>query len=231
MKRWRIPLAGGAVALLLAAGYFFALHQPRADEIAQVEADTEQLRSQQADLAREIAVLEGVEASEDQFRAAAQRLGEQIPAELAQPAILTQLQAAAAAAGAELVSVTFGPPVVPEGAPESGIAGRVLVEMAIDVIADGTFFGNTDLLRRVEIEMDRAVLVGSVALAEAETGLPQLTGTWAGRVYALLPVDHPLLRDPATPLEPPAPADPPPAEPAPDEPGAPGEAAAPEEAS
>lgn len=231
MKQWRIPIAGAVVALLLIVGYYFAFYQPRADEIAQVQADAELLRTQQAELTREIAALGTVREREDEFRTAAERLDELIPAELAQPSLLEQLRDAADAAGVELVSVTFGAPLVPEAGPETGIPGMVLVEMGVTIVADGSFSQSTALLREIELDVDRAVLVESVSLVEAEAGLPQLTGTWSGRTYALLPADHPLIRDPDAPPAETAPApESAPDEQAPDEP-APDEPAAPEEPS
>jgi hypothetical protein len=98
-----------------------------------------------------------------------------------------------------LVSVTFGDPEVPKGVPESHVPGTVLVAMPVTVIVEGPFLRVADLLRRVEIDLDRAVLVGTLALTEAEVGFPQLRGTWSGQAYALIAADDPLLVDPNAP--------------------------------
>lgn len=218
MRRLRVPIAGALVAVLIILAYVFGFHRPRSDAIASARADVEQLRAQQAVLQGEIAVLEEVADQEPELRAALGRLQQLIPSELAQPSMLTQLQGAAAEAGVELTSVTFGPPEPPEGGPAS-VPGTVLVQMAVTVAVDGRFAAVTELLRRIETEVNRAVLVGTVALTEAEAGFPEITGTWSGQAYALLPVDHPLLADPnappADPNAPPADANPAPAEPAP----------------
>ncbi len=185
-----------AAALVLIAVYFVGLRQPRSAEIAEVEADVEQLRAQQMPLQRDIKGLEQVAGREAQFKGALQLLERLIPSGLAQDALLVQLQGAAQGAGVELVSVAFGDAEVPKSAPESHLPGTVLVAMPVTVIVDGPFLGVTEVLRRIEVDVDRAVLVGSVALTEAEAGLPRLRGTWSGRAYALLAADDPLLADP-----------------------------------
>lgn len=199
MRRWRVPAAGMAAALVIVAVYFVGFRQPRTAEVAEVEADVEQLRAQQMPLQREIKGLEEVAGREAELKDALQLLERLIPSGLAQDTLLVELQGAAEGAGVELVSVTFGDPEVPKSAPESNVPGTVLVAMPVTVIVDGPFLGVTEVLRRVEVDIDRAVLVGSVALTEGEAGLPRLRGTWSGRAYALLPADDPLLVDPDAP--------------------------------
>jgi prepilin-type N-terminal cleavage/methylation domain-containing protein len=99
---------------------------------------------------------------------------------------------------------------------------ELLTVMAVSSVVVAFVTGTVELLRRVETEIDRAVLVGTVALTEAETGFPEISGTWSGQAYALLPVDHPLVADPDAP---PADAGAPPAE------AAPAESASPQEVS
>ena len=100
----------------------------------------------------------------------------------------------------KLGSITFGDSKIPEGAPASPVLGTVLTAMPLTVVVEGPFVNITDLLHRVEVDMDRAVLVGSLALTEAEVGFPLLTGTWSGQAYSLLRPDDPLLvgSEPAT---------------------------------
>ena len=196
MRRWRIPLVGAVLGLLAVVVYVVAFSQPRRDEMATITADVEQLRAQQALLARENQALEEVATRAGEIQGALGRLEELIPSGLAQDALLTQLEAAAGETGVKLISVTFEDPQVPEGAPASEIPGAVLVEMAMTAAVDGPFAGVTELLHRVEADAGRAVLVGAVALTEAEAGFPAVTGTWSGRAYALLAADDPLLVDP-----------------------------------
>lgn len=193
MRRWRVPLAGVLGAVVLTAIYVMAFHQPRGDQIADLRADAQRLRAQQVTLQRSIAALETVEAREPEFSGALQFLERLIPTGLAQPTLLVQLQAAAQSTGVELVSVTFGDPDVPKGTPPSAVAGTVLVAMPVTIVVDGPYAGITNMLRRIETDKSRAVLVREVALTEAQAGFPQLTGTWSGQAYALLPGDDPLL--------------------------------------
>ena len=188
-----MPAAGLLAALLLATTYFVGFHRPRSEKVNALDADASRLRAEQTALRLTITGLEKVAAQEPTFTAALQRLEKLIPAGLAQPTLLSQLQAAAREAGVELISVTFGDPSVPNGAPQSAVAGTVLVTMPLTVVMNGPYGGITDMLRRIETEKNRAVLVRAVAFTEADAGFPQLTGTWSGQAYALLPAEDPLL--------------------------------------
>ncbi|MDQ4069859.1 MAG: type 4a pilus biogenesis protein PilO [Actinomycetota bacterium] len=195
MRRWRVPAAGFVAGVLLVAVYIVGFHGPRSDEITALVADADQLRSQQEPLRREISGLEEVASRETEFTNALRLLERLIPSGLAQAALLLQLQTAADRAGVKLVSITFGDPQVPKSAPESPVGGTVLVAMPLTVVVEGPYVNITDLLRRVEVDLGRAVLVGELALTEAESRFPQLAATWSGQAYALLPADDPLVRD------------------------------------
>lgn len=201
MRRWRVFLAGAGLALLVVVGYVLGFHQPRQEEIARLAADTDQLRAQQAVLRQENMELEAVAAQADKFYVALARLEQLIPTGLAQDTVLEQLRAQAEGAGVALTSVTFGELLVPDGAPPSNVPGTVLVGMAVTVEAEGPYSGVTDLLRRVEVEAERALLIGTVAITEAEAGFPRVMSTWSGNAYALLPAGSPLapVADPAAP--------------------------------
>ena len=200
MKRWRVPAAGAVVALIMVAVYAVGFHGPRSSRIAELAAETEQLRAQQPPLQRSIDALEKVEAREPEFKTALQLLDKLIPPRLAQPALLVEMQSAARGAGVELVSVTFGDPKSPKDAPNSPVPGSVLVVMPLTVVVNGPYAGISDMLRRIEVEKERAVLVGAIALSEADGGFPMLTATWSGQAYALLPANDPLLVDPHAPI-------------------------------
>ena len=197
MRRWRVPAGGLLCGLLFVAVYVAGFHGPRSEEIADLVAETDHLRSQQEPLRREIRNLDEVASREGELRTALQLLERLIPSGLTQPALLAQLQAAADLAGVRLVSVTFGDPQIPRGAPQSPVADTVLVAMPVTVVIEGPYVNITDLLHRVEVDLDRAVLVGELALTEAESRFPQLAGTWSGQAYALLRADDPLLPDAA----------------------------------
>lgn len=193
MRRWRVPAAGLVVALVMAALYFGTFHGARKATIAELDESAALLRSQQETLRRDIKGLEEVQAREPQLTTALRALEGFIPSGLTQPALLLQLQTAADGAGVKLTSLTFGEPELPKGAPPSPLTGTVLVAMPLTVVVEGTFVNITELMRRVEVSLDRAVLVGELALTEAEARHPQLTGTWSGQAYALLRSDDPLV--------------------------------------
>lgn len=197
MRRWRVPVGGAVAAIVLVVIDFIGFHQPRSRETAVLHGDIQRLRSEQAMLERNIAALEKVKAREPELRTALQLLDTLIPPHLAQPALLAQIQAAAQGAGVELISVTFGDPTVPKEAPPSAIPDTVLVSMPLTVVVRGQYAGITNLLRRIETERNRAVLVRSVAVTESDAGFPQLTGTWSGEAYALLAAANPVLVDPS----------------------------------
>ena len=199
MKQWRVPIAGGLAALLLLAAYVVVFHQPRSGRIGELIADKERLRAEQAPLRRTVEALEQVAAREPEFKAAIEHLDRLIPPTLAQPELLAQVQAAAQGAGVDLLSVAFGEPNSPKDAPPTNLPGTVLVVMPVTVIMEGPFAGITDMLRRIQVTKGRAILVGTVAVTEAEDGFPDLTGTWSGQAYSLLPAADPLLVDPNAP--------------------------------
>lgn len=209
MRRWRVPLAGGAAGLLLLGAYFIGFHRPRSAEIERLNAESDQLLSERVPLQREVKGLEEVADRKAEFDTALQVLERLIPAGLAQPTLLAQLQAAADAAGVRLVSVSFAEPAAPEGAPASSVPGTVLVAMPLTAIVEGPYAAVSEMLRRVEDDVERAVLVGTVALTEAaDPGFPQLTATWSGQAYALLAPDDPLLAKAGSQAEPAEPAPP-----------------------
>ena len=199
MRRYRVPAAGALAVIVVLAIYVVGLHQPRSSQIAALETEANQLRAQQAPLQRSIDALEKVEAREPEFRTALLLLEQLIPTHLAQPRLLVEMQSAAQAAGVILVSVTFSDPEVPKGAPQSHVPGTVVVAMPLSVVVNGSYTGIIDMLRRIEVSKDRAILIGAVSLTEADSGFPQLTGTWSAQAFALLPADDPLLVDPNAP--------------------------------
>lgn len=198
MKRWRIPSAGAAAALLLMITYGVGFHSPRSDGIADLRAQTKGLRAQQLTLQKNIEALEKVAAHEVEFNAARRLLDNLIPPGLSQPSLLAQIQRAAQAAGVQLVGVTFSGLAVPQGAPESTVAGTVLVAMPLTIVVTGPYAGITNMLRQMETAKQRAMLVREVSLTEADAGFPMLTGTWSGQAYGLIPTGDPLLLDSTT---------------------------------
>jgi Tfp pilus assembly protein PilO len=190
--RARMPLiVGFLVALLVTVAFFFLLWQPRSEEQAELEDEIATLQARQVQLNNEIRQLEEVQANELQIRAALARLEEFIPTGTAQPTVIRQFQLSADAAGVEITSVTFGAPVVVDQAPPTGDPTLGLASIPVTMVTEGGYFQQVDLFRRLEVDVTRAVLVNSVAMSAGGDGFPVLATTWAGRLYALVPVDAP----------------------------------------
>lgn len=188
MTAARVPLLAALVAVLLAALAWFLLYEPRRSERAELEADAAELVREQQSLRLEIARLEEIEENEPEVRAALERHGEFIPLGVAQPSALRQLQRTADAAGVEITSTSFSDPVPVEEAPSTGVPGTALVSASLTMGLEGGFFQAADFLRRVEVDMPRAVLVQSVLMEESDDGFPDLAVTWSGELFAIAAV-------------------------------------------
>lgn len=194
MRRYRVPLAAAGVGVLVLLGFWFFVYQPRVDTLDTVDAEAEQLTAQQQTVRRHIARLEAIAAEEERVRADLRTAGELIPEDAQQPALLVQLQEAADAADVHLDGVTLGEPSPVEGAPAPDEPGMVLAELPVTLTLAGDYFDLIALLRRVETDVPRAVLVDNVHLTEGEGGFPALSGVASGRAYSLVSSDDP---DPA----------------------------------
>ncbi len=188
--RTKSPLIALLVAVVLTAGYWFLLYSPKADEQAALEAETAQLEQEASSLRSQIAQLEEVKANRLEVRAALTRLEEYIPqGEVGQPAALRQFQLAADAAGTEITSLTFGEPEPIVDAPDTGNPKTALAGVAVSMVVEGGYFQLVDLMRRIEVDMPRALLVDGITVAEeAELGFPALSTTWTGSMFAVVPV-------------------------------------------
>ncbi|MDQ3973136.1 MAG: type 4a pilus biogenesis protein PilO [Actinomycetota bacterium] len=186
--RYRGPLVGVLVGVLLTAAYWFLLYQPRADEQAALQSETAELSAQQQQLRNEITALEEVQANEVEIRQALARLEAYIPSGLAQPSAIREFQQSADAAGVEITSVTFTEPEVVEEAPETGEENTALVAIPVTMVVEGGYFQAVDFFRRLEVQGLRAVLVDSVAIAEGEDEFPSLATTWSGQLFAVVAV-------------------------------------------
>ncbi|MGI8872801.1 MAG: type 4a pilus biogenesis protein PilO [Egibacteraceae bacterium] len=202
----RSPLLGLLACLLIGALFYFLAFQPRAAEQEAVEAETAQLQTQAQTLRNDIARLEDIKSNQVAIRTQLTRLEQLIPAGTAQPAVVRELQLAADAAGVEIDAITFAPPVPLEEAPPTGDEGTVLASVPITVVVRGGYYQAVDLFRRLEVDTERALLVRGFQMVEGEDAFPELSMTWLGDLFTVVPV--------CTPPPPPAP------EPAPGEDGA-----------
>ena len=192
--RSRPVLIGVLVALVLALAFYFFLYKPASEEQARVEAETLTLQDQQLTLEAQIKDLRAIERNQVEINASKARLEEFIPNGPAQPSAIRQFQAAADAAGTDIASVTFGDPTVPDPATgatpaDTGDPNTTLVNIPVTMAVDGGYFQIVDFLRRLEVDVPRAVLLETVSIVEEDRAkFPTLTATWTGQMFAVLPV-------------------------------------------
>lgn len=185
--RNRAPLFGVLAALLLGIAFYFLAYQPRNEDLEAVRAETAELESQRSTLTNEIRRLREIESREVEFRAALARLEEYIPTGIAQSSLIHHLQLSADQSGVTVDTVTFGAPEPAEEAPPTGTPETVLGSIPVSVTVEGGYFQMVDFLRRVEVDVPRAVLIETLSVVEGEDKFPQLSTTWNGQLFAIIP--------------------------------------------
>ena len=194
MKKYRVPLAAGGIALLLAVAFYFLAYSPRSDEQAQLETETAELQQRDSQLRAQIAQLEDIKANEGEIRRLLARARQLIPGLHAQPPLLGQLQRAADDAGVQVNQLALEDPTLvldPAGQPpDTGTPGTALAAIPVTMTVEGGYFQIVDLFRRLESDAERAILVQTLEAAEGDDGFPDLTMTWGGRLFAVLPVEE-----------------------------------------
>lgn len=184
----RVPLIVVACAVLLTIAFWYLLYQPQRVEQARYVDESAQLEGQRSQLQAEIAGLRDIEENDEDHRSRLMRLVEFIPEDPAQPSALRELQRASDESGVEIAELTFADPAAVPGAPETGDAETTLARIALQMTVEGGYFQVVDLLRRIEVDMARAVKIDTVAIAESVEEFPRLSVTWTGHVFAVLPI-------------------------------------------
>lgn len=185
----RAPLLAAVAAILLTAAWWYFLYQPKRVEQADLIEQTAQLEDERGQLQSQIAVLREVEENEADYRSMLVRLREYIPDDPGQPEALEALQQAADASGVEIAQMTFEDPELVEEAPEANEELTALARIPMQMTVSGGYFQVVDLLRRIEVDLARAVKVSTVTMAEeTEQSFPDLTVTAAGHIFSVLPV-------------------------------------------
>ena len=192
---YRAPLLGLLAILVLGVAFWFLAYQPLLEEQEEYEAETAQLQTQASGLRAEIAELRRVEENQLEIQAELALLEEYIPTGVAQPTALREFQMAADAAGVEIENLSFGLPVAVEDGPDTGDPETTLAEIAVTMSVEGGYFQLVDLLRRLEVDVPRAMLVETVTVSESSDGFPTLLTSWSGRTFAV--VDIAATADPA----------------------------------
>ena len=185
----RAPLIAIVVAVLLTVAFWYLLYQPRRMEHGRYIEQAAQLDTERSQLQAKIVTLREIKAHEESYRSRLVRLREYIPDRPAQPETLEALQEAADSSGVEIKQMTFGEPELVEDAPETNEELTALGRIPTQMMVTGGYFQIVDLIRRVEVDMARAVKVDTLTVAEeADELFPTLSVTWTGKVFAVLPV-------------------------------------------
>jgi Tfp pilus assembly protein PilO len=212
----RAPLLVAVAAVLLTAAMWFLLVAPQREEQARLRDEIAAIVARQNAQRLQIARLEEIKANELDVRADIARMEQYIPDGAAQPSAIRQLQLVADASGVEISSVTFSEPVAVAGAPAPPVSGTVLASVPVSMVVEGGYFQVADFLRRMEVEIPRAVLVDSITITEAQqpARFPTLSVTMMTRMFTVVPAVAVAPAPGSPPGPPPAspqPASPPPA--------------------
>lgn len=189
MTRIWLSVLGAAVVLTIA--WWFLFYGPARSQQEALQNETATLVTQQGQLRTQIAQLRDIREQEVQIQADLARLEQYIPVNPSQASLVRQVQLAADASGLTVESLTFADPVVVEGAPPPAQPGLVLGRIDTEIQLEGGYFQAADFLRRLEVEVARAMLVQQIGLEESEEGFPRLTSSIRGSIFALIvpPVD------------------------------------------
>ena len=169
------------VALLLAVGFYFLLFQPGQEELADVETQIEDVEAQQGVTQIRIAELEAVRAEAASIEAAIAAAASLVPSDAALPATLRQLQAAADDSGLTLTTIAPSPPapfVSPDG------TDAELATIAVNMVAEGSYFQLVDFMRRIEDPalVARGVVVDAVSVTPLE--YPDLSMSVTAQIFS-----------------------------------------------
>lgn len=176
--RSRLVIAIVAGALVCLLFYAFAI-RPRQGELGDVRAqvDTENARTSQ--LQGQLAQLEALQQDAPKLEAQLSKIRELVPQDNEIPNFIFQVQEAANAAGVDFVEIT---PELPKQPPE----GAPLAEVRATIGASGGYFAVQDFIRRL-YDLDRAVRIDGLVLAQAQPDQATVTFTSNVRVFFELP--------------------------------------------
>ncbi|WP_299036576.1 hypothetical protein [uncultured Pseudokineococcus sp.] len=178
---------GGAVllALVLVAATWLLLVSPRQQLAADLRDQAASTAAQNDLLAAQVAQLQLELGDVPKTRAEVAELREQVPADAELATLLRQVTDLAARSGATLTGVTPSEPaaaadpgavapvepVAPDGTTTTPVTAAPGVEVVpVTITATGSFAQLQELLRLVQVDLPRAVLVRSVALTGGEPG-------------------------------------------------------------
>jgi Tfp pilus assembly protein PilO len=168
-------VAGILVCLLF---YAFAI-RPRKSELSDVREQVGAETAKKAQLQTELTQLEDLQKREPQLEAELAKIRKLVPQDDEVPNFIFQMQEAANAAGVDFIEMTTElPKQPPEGAP--------LAEVRAAIGATGGYFAVQDFIRRI-YDLDRAVRIDGLVLAQAEPDKATVKFTANARVFFELP--------------------------------------------
>lgn len=175
-----LALVSGLVALLLCAGFFLLVYQPKSDEVVELEEQAATLQAQQAQLASQISRLKQIRREAPDIEAQLAAAEAVIPRSAALPVFVRQMQQAADDSGVTLLSLSPGQPAAVTEA-----AGLATISVSASVT--GGYYQLVDFLRRLEDPSitARGFLWSSAGVAAAD--YPTLSLSLSGQMFAYLP--------------------------------------------
>lgn len=181
-----VVIAVIAAIVVLSVAWWFLFFSPAGEQLTALRDETSQLESQAQMLRNQITQLEDIREREVEIQADLARLEEFIPVDPSQASLVRQIQLAADAANVVIDSLNYQDPSVVQGAPPASDPNRVLGEIVSTVNVVGGYFQIADFLRRLEVDVPRALLVTGVELTESGEGFPLLTASIESSLYALI---------------------------------------------
>lgn len=161
--------------------------------LAPSRAQRQALRNQIADLEQTAAGLEvrleqlrGLQQRAPMIRADLERLEDFVPVNPDQATLLDSLQRAADAAGITVTGLQFGSPQAVAGAPKPANPELVLGSITVVGVIEAEYFQLADFLRRLEVELPRAILVESLRVDESDEGFPKIEAEFTAQIFALI---------------------------------------------
>lgn len=154
-----VVVAVAATIVVIVAAWFFLVFGPKGDEIAEVEEQLEQARTEEQNLRTTLERLRELDENRPALEAELRRLEAAVPPRPELASFILAAHEVAARADLEFVSITPAQPADIEGVDAAAIA--------MSIRAEGRFFSVLDYLDRME-RLERLVVVDSLNLAAVE---------------------------------------------------------------
>lgn len=174
------------VVIISLVGWWMLLYSPAREQQMALQAEITDLEAREQQLVNQRQQLVELQDRAPQIRRSLDRLNQFIPPDPDQASFLELLQLAGNAAGITFTGLTFTDPLPVEGAPSPADPRLVLGQITVQGTIESGYFQLVDFLRRMEIEVPRAVLVQQVDITESEDGFPEVTTTFTAQMFALI---------------------------------------------